>query len=72
LRPQPASQSSADAFDSTVQILDLDELACVEGGILCAILRHAVAAEILIGLLSSVAVNPQPLPPHHSLSVAQF
>jgi hypothetical protein len=71
MNPLPASQSSADAIDSTVQVLDLDELECVEGGILCAILRHAVAAEISIGL-SSVAVNPQPLPPHRSPSVSQF
>jgi hypothetical protein len=72
MSPQPATPSSADAFGSTVQVLDLDELECVEGGILCAILRHAVAAEILIGLSSPVAVNPQPLPPHYSLSVPQF
>ena len=72
MNPLPASQTSADAFGSTVQVLDLDELECVEGGILCAILRHAVAAESLIGLLSPVAVNPLPLPPHHSPSVPQF
>jgi hypothetical protein len=68
---QHASQSSADAFDSTVQVLDPDELERIEGGILCAILRHAIAAEFSIGQLRE-AVNPQPLPPHRPPSVAQF
>jgi hypothetical protein len=62
MSPLPASQSSADAFGSAVQALDPDELERVGGGILCAILRPSVVAEILIGL-SPLAVNPQPLPP---------
>jgi hypothetical protein len=71
MSPQPESESSAEVFGSTFQGIDLDELHRVEGGILCAILRHAVAAELSIGL-SLKAVNPQPLPPHESPSVPSF
>jgi hypothetical protein len=63
MSPHPSSQSSADASGLTFRFLDPEELERVEGGILCAILRHAAAPKILIGLLSPVAVNPQPLPP---------